>query len=156
MSEEFVASKAATPAPTASEHSSGGGEHRSYGGGRSGGGYQGNRGEGQGGGGYRPRRDFGNRGGSGGYARNDDGGDMDDGMRKGRQMKKYRKKVCRFCANKDLIIDYKNVEMLERFITDRGKILPRRITGTCSKHQRELARTIKQSRSVALLPYTVK
>lgn len=64
----------------------------------------------------------------------------------------FRKKVCRFCANKAKI-DYKDVDGLRRFTTERGKILPRRITGTCSKHQRELAREIKRARSICLLPF---
>ncbi len=64
----------------------------------------------------------------------------------------FRKKVCRFCANK-ATIDYKDVDGLRRFTTERGKILPRRITGTCAKHQRELAKAIKKARSICLLPY---
>jgi small subunit ribosomal protein S18 len=65
-----------------------------------------------------------------------------------------RKKFCRFCANKDLVIDYKNVNVLKDFITDRGKIIARRITGTCAKHQRALTREIKRARQMALLYYT--
>ena len=64
----------------------------------------------------------------------------------------YRKKVCRFCANKAKI-DYKEADNLRRYMTERGKILPRRITGTCAKHQRELAKAIKCARSICLLPY---
>lgn len=64
----------------------------------------------------------------------------------------FRKKVCRFCANKTKI-DYKDADALRRYTTERGKILPRRITGTCSKHQRELAREIKRARSICLLPF---
>lgn len=71
-------------------------------------------------------------------------------------MPRFKKKQCRFCYSKDIIIDYKNTDILERFITDRGKILPRRITGTCSKHQRLLARAIKRARIIALLPFIVK
>ena len=66
---------------------------------------------------------------------------------------RFKKKVCRFCHNKDIVIDYKKTEVLERFITDRGKILPRRITGTCAKHQRGLAQEIKRARMIALLPF---
>ncbi len=69
---------------------------------------------------------------------------------------RFKKKGCRFCQNKNLVIDYKTVETLERFITDRGKILPRRITGTCAKHQRALSEAIKRARIVALLPFIVK
>ena len=64
----------------------------------------------------------------------------------------FRKKVCRFCANKTKI-DYKNADSLRRYMTERGKILPRRITGTCAKHQRELAAAIKRARNICLLPY---
>ncbi len=65
-----------------------------------------------------------------------------------------RRKVCRFCADKSLTIDYKDPKTLGHFITERGKILPRRITGTCAKHQRRLTTAIKQARIMALLPFT--
>ena len=64
----------------------------------------------------------------------------------------FKKKICRFCVQK-LKIDYKDADTLRRFITERGKILPRRITGTCAKHQRALAAAIKQARIIALLPF---
>ncbi len=64
----------------------------------------------------------------------------------------FRKKVCRFCANKAKI-DYKDADALRRYMTERGKILPRRITGTCAKHQREVAKAIKRARSISLLPF---
>jgi small subunit ribosomal protein S18 len=64
----------------------------------------------------------------------------------------FKKKVCRFCTQK-LKIDYKDADMLRKFITERGKILPRRITGTCAKHQRSLASAIKRARIIALLPF---
>ena len=64
-----------------------------------------------------------------------------------------RKKVCQFCTEKIDVIDYKDVELLQKYITDRGKILPRRVTGTCALHQRELAKAIKRARIVALMPY---
>lgn len=73
-----------------------------------------------------------------------------DGRTKGKTY--FRKKVCRFCANKAKI-DYKDADALRRYMTERGKILPRRITGTCAKHQREVARAIKRARSICLLPY---
>lgn len=69
---------------------------------------------------------------------------------------KFRKKVCRFCHDKDLPLDYKRSDILERFITDRGKILPRRVTGTCAKHQRLVAREIKRARIIALVPFVEK
>ncbi|MBC7194313.1 MAG: 30S ribosomal protein S18 [Caldisericia bacterium] len=65
------------------------------------------------------------------------------------------KKVCYFCKNRVQEIDYKDYELLRKFMTPRGKILPRRNTGTCAKHQRQLARAIKRAREMALLPYVV-
>ncbi|OOB75640.1 30S ribosomal protein S18 [Clostridium haemolyticum] len=64
------------------------------------------------------------------------------------------KKVCAFCADKSSFIDYKDVNKLRKFVTERGKILPRRISGNCAKHQRELTLAIKRARNVALLPFT--
>lgn len=64
-----------------------------------------------------------------------------------------RRKVCQFCADKDKKIDYKDVETIRRYTTERGKILPRRVTGTCAMHQRAVAREIKRARVVALLPF---
>ena len=67
-----------------------------------------------------------------------------------------RKKVCAFCADKEHdYIDYKDTNKLKRYMSERGKILPRRITGTCAKHQRALTAAIKRSRHVALMPYTL-
>ena len=68
--------------------------------------------------------------------------------------RKGRKKVCMFCVDKVESIDYKDVAKLRRFTSERAKILPRRVTGTCAKHQRELTTAIKRARYVALLPYT--
>ena len=65
-----------------------------------------------------------------------------------------RRKFCRFCANKDLPLNYKHPEILSEFLTERGKIIARRITGTCAKHQRQLTVEIKRSRQMALLFYT--
>ena len=64
-----------------------------------------------------------------------------------------RRKICRFCADTNLAIDYKDPKSLRFFITERGKIIPRRISGTCAKHQRTLMRAIKRARTIALLPY---
>jgi small subunit ribosomal protein S18 len=64
-----------------------------------------------------------------------------------------RPKECQFCTEKNTSIDYKNVELLRRFITDEGKIRPRRQTGTCAKHQRELAVAVKRARHIALVPF---
>lgn len=65
-----------------------------------------------------------------------------------------RRKVCRFCVDKSLKINYKEFEILRRFTTDGGKIIPKRISGNCSKHQRMLSKAIKVARAIALLPYT--
>mgnify|MGYP000928521505 CR=1 FL=1 len=64
-----------------------------------------------------------------------------------------RRKVCQFCADKDKKIDYKDVELLKKFISANGKIIPRRVTGTSAKYQRKLAVAIKRARQMALLPY---
>ncbi|MPM97979.1 30S ribosomal protein S18 [bioreactor metagenome] len=68
--------------------------------------------------------------------------------------KKGRKKVCAFCVEKATEIDYKDIAKLNKFTSDRAKILPRRVTGTCAAHQRELTTAIKRARMVALMPYT--
>jgi len=81
-----------------------------------------------------------------------DGRDGDDKTGRGKNKVYFKKKVCRFCTQK-LKIDYKDADMLRKFITERGKILPRRITGTCAKHQRALALAIKRARIIALLPF---
>lgn len=67
---------------------------------------------------------------------------------------KPRKRICSFCADKSKNIDYKDINKLKKYITERGKILPRRVSGNCSKHQRELTISIKRARQVALLPYS--
>ncbi len=64
-----------------------------------------------------------------------------------------RPKVCQFCADKNLHIDYKHADLLKRYVTEDGKIRPRRQTGTCARHQRELAHAIKRARQIALLPF---
>ena len=65
-----------------------------------------------------------------------------------------RRKVCRFCTEKGLAIDYKDVKTLRNFMTERGKIIPRRIYGNCAKHQRQVTEAIKRARQIALLPYS--
>lgn len=67
-----------------------------------------------------------------------------------------KKKVCSFCVEKVNHVDYKDVRKLSKFITERGKILPRRVTGNCSKHQRQLTIAIKRARSIAFLPFTAE
>jgi small subunit ribosomal protein S18 len=64
-----------------------------------------------------------------------------------------RRKVCRFCVDAKLAIDYKDANTLKQFVTERGKIIPRRISGNCARHQRRLTRAIKQARLLALMPY---
>ncbi|HZZ85270.1 MAG TPA: 30S ribosomal protein S18 [Anaeromyxobacteraceae bacterium] len=104
---------------------------------------------------------FGGGGGGGGYGGR--GGDRDErggrdagGMEEGGRGRGFgRRKVCRFCADKTLKVDYKDQGQMKYFLTERGKIIPRRISGNCAKHQREVATAIKRARIVALLPYTV-
>lgn len=67
-----------------------------------------------------------------------------------------RKKVCVFCASENNVIDYKDTNKLKRYVSERGKILPRRITGNCARHQRALTTAIKRARNIALMPYTVE
>ena len=76
---------------------------------------------------------------------------MDKGRRK---MPYHRRKVCRYCADASLAIDYKDPRTLRLFTTERGKIIPRRISGNCAKHQRRISLAVKRARNIALLPYT--
>jgi small subunit ribosomal protein S18 len=87
----------------------------------------------------------------------DERGDRGDrgGEEGGRGRGFGRRKVCRFCAEKAAKVDYKDQGQLKYFLTERGKIIPRRISGNCAKHQREVATAIKRARVLALLPYTV-
>lgn len=64
-----------------------------------------------------------------------------------------RPRICQFCADKSIVIDYKNTDLLKRYVTDDGKIRPRRETGACAKHQRQVARAVKRARHMALLPF---
>ena len=70
------------------------------------------------------------------------------------KFRRTRKKVCALCANKDLVLDYKNAEQLKKFVNEKGKILPRRATGACAKHQRDITIAVKRARQIAILPYT--
>ncbi len=72
----------------------------------------------------------------------------------GRRRRYGRRKVCRFCADRNLVIDYKDPQLLRYFSSDRGKIIPRRISGCCAKHQRKIAVAIKRARKIALMPFT--
>jgi small subunit ribosomal protein S18 len=128
----------ATPAPSAprSEGHSGGGGHRS---------------EGHSGGGAPRREGF-----SGGGGQRREGGGPGGPRRGGKRQYFRKKKVCRFCVERIDFIDYKKVEMLQPFVQERGKILPRRMTGTCSRHQRWLGEAIKRARNIALLPFATE
>lgn len=84
--------------------------------------------------------------------RNDRGDSRERGGNRNRRFVS-RPKFCQFCSDTKLVIDYKNVELLCRFINETGKIRPRRQTGTCAKHQREVAKAIKNARHIALLPF---
>jgi small subunit ribosomal protein S18 len=88
----------------------------------------------------RPPREQGSGGGGGG----------------GRGPKRQHRKVCSFCVEKINYIDYKEISRLRRFVSDRGKILPRRVTGTCARHQRPRATALERARAIALLPYTTE
>ena len=81
-------------------------------------------------------------------------GDDEHGEGRGRGAFR-RRKVCRFCTDKDAKIDYRDVNTLKLYISERGKIVPRRISGSCSRHQRELAAAIKRARVIALLPFAI-
>ena len=70
------------------------------------------------------------------------------------RFRKMRKKVCALCADKDFVLDYKDADQLKKFINDKGKILPRRATGACAKHQRDITLAVKRARHIAILPYT--
>ena len=100
--------------------------------------------------------DGGFRGGGGGRSGGRSGGGAGRGGKDEKGGKRYffrRRKVCKFCADKIDYVDYKDVKLLSGFVPERGKILPRRMFGTCAEHQRKLTLAIKRARSIALLPY---
>ena len=70
------------------------------------------------------------------------------------KFKKMKKKVCVLCSDKNFVLDYKNAEQLKKFINEKGKILPRRATGACAKHQRDITLAVKRARHIAVIPYT--
>ena len=72
------------------------------------------------------------------------------------KVRRIKKKVCQFCANEEYTVDYKDYDKVKRFVSEKGKILPRRVTGTCALHQRKVTEAIKRARTVALLPYTAE
>jgi small subunit ribosomal protein S18 len=134
------AAAAAAPAPSAPRHEG----HHSGGAPRREGGYSGGGGGGQ-------RREGGGPGGPVGP-----GGGPGGPRRGGKRQFFRKKKVCRFCVERVDFIDYKKAEMLQPFVQERGKILPRRMTGTCSRHQRWLGEAIKRARNIALLPFATE
>lgn len=85
-----------------------------------------------------------------GRDRGDRGGDRDGGRDEGRF---HRKKVCRFCADLDYVLDYKDARMMQSFVTEHGKIVPRRISGNCALHQRKLTSSVKRARNLAIVGY---
>ncbi len=88
------------------------------------------------------------------YNKNDKG---DGQMKRRPSATRRRKKVCVFCSDSDAaVIDYKDANKLKRYVSERGKILPRRITGNCAKHQRALTVAVKRARHIAIMPYTVE
>src|SRR5271155_2275070 len=141
MADEIKQAAAPSAAPQTGGHTGGG----HSGGGHSGGGHSGPRREGgPGGGGHGgPRRDGGPGGPGGGPG----------GPRRGKRQYFRKKKVCKFCVEKMDLIDYKRADILSQFVQERGKILPRRMTGVCSRHQRWLGVAIKRARNIALLPF---
>ncbi len=84
-----------------------------------------------------------------------DRGDREGGDERGGRGGFRRRRACRFCSEKDAVIDYRDQNAMKYFISERGKIVPRRISGNCAKHQRKVAEAVKRARQLALLPYTV-
>ena len=72
------------------------------------------------------------------------------------RLRKQRKKVCPLCGDANFVLDYKNFDCMKKFVNDKGKILPRRTTGACAKHQRDITLAIKRARQIAVLPYTAE
>ncbi len=101
------------------------------------------------------RGGHGGHSGQGGRERPREGG-PGGAPRRGKRQYFRKKKVCRFCVERVDFIDYKKAEVLQAFVQERGKILPRRITGTCSRHQRWLGEAIKRARNIALLPFATE
>lgn len=84
-----------------------------------------------------------------------DRGDREGGDDRGGRGSFRRRRACRFCSEKDAVIDYRDAGAMKYFVSERGKIVPRRISGNCAKHQRKVAEAVKRARQLALLPYTV-
>jgi len=90
---------------------------------------------------------------AGNYKKNNRNNNSDDDNVR---IRKPKKKVCAYCADKNLEIDYKQVEKLRKYVSEKGKILPRRVTGLCAKHQRDITLAVKRARHIALLPFTAE
>ena len=146
MAEEQKQPQAPAAAPAREGEGSGGGSARPEG--RPGGGEGRPSGEGRPGGGGGGRREGGPGGG-----RREGGPGGPGGPRRGKRQYFRKKKVCKFCVEKMDFIDYKRADILAQFVQERGKILPRRMTGVCSRHQRWLGVAIKRARNIALLPF---
>ena len=146
MAEEQKQPQAPAAAPAREGEGSGGGTARPEG--RPGGGEGRPSGEGRPGGGGGGRREGGPGGG-----RREGGPGGPGGPRRGKRQYFRKKKVCKFCVEKMDFIDYKRADILAQFVQERGKILPRRMTGVCSRHQRWLGVAIKRARNIALLPF---
>lgn len=97
--------------------------------------------------------DRGDRGERGDRGDRDGGKDGDDKRRGGGGGGFHRKKVCRFCSDSEFVLDYKDVRMMQSFVSEHGKIVPRRISGTCALHQRSLTSAVKRARNLALVGY---
>ena len=89
---------------------------------------------------------------AGNFKKNNRNASDDDNVR----IRKPKRKVCAYCADKNLVIDYKQVDKLKKYVSEKGKILPRRVTGLCAKHQRDLTIAVKRARHIALLPFTME
>ena len=89
---------------------------------------------------------------SGNYKKNNRNASDDDNVR----IRKPKRKVCAYCADKNLVIDYKQVDKLKKYVSEKGKSLHRRVTGVCAKHQRDLTIAVKRARHIALLPFTME
>lgn len=104
------------------------------------------------------KKEYSGAGGDRYEGRGERGGDDDRGGRRGGGSSSggggfHRKKVCRFCADTDFIMDYKDIRMMQSFVTEHGKIVPRRISGNCAQHQRKLTTAVKRARNIAIVGY---
>lgn len=87
--------------------------------------------------------------------RREEGADREERKGRGDRGPRFKKRTCRFCEVKDMAIDYKRVDVLVKLVSNKGKILPRRLTGTCARHQRVVAKAIKKARNAGFMPFSV-